>query len=73
MSIAGRPRPIPAEITTRLRRILLTLVILTAIAGAGWLGVLLAPILDRILICAAAIILVPLAVVLAIDFFRDPD
>lgn len=73
MSIAGRPRPIPAEITNRLRRILLTLATVTLVVGSGWLGILLAPILDRILICAAALVLVPLAIILAIDFFRDPD
>ena len=45
--------------------------VLTAIA-AGWLGILAAPILDRIIVTAAAVVLVPLTIALVVDFFRNP-
>ena len=41
--------------------------------GAGYLGLLLAPILDRLIVAALAVILVPLLVVVVVDFFRSPD
>ncbi|HEX7825718.1 MAG TPA: hypothetical protein VF477_12500 [Mycobacterium sp.] len=42
-------------------------------AAAGALGVLLAPIMDRIIISAAAVLLVAVLMVVMIDFFRSPD
>ena len=52
----------------------MTLVVFVgAAAGAGFLGMLLAPILDRIIISALAVILLPMVVVAVVDFFRSPD
>ena len=77
MSIATRPHASSREISTemmgRLRRTMTLVVFVGAAAGAGFLGMLLAPILDRIIISALAVILLPMVVVAVVDFFRSPD
>ena len=73
MTIAARPRTIPESAVRRLRRSAITLLYIVAAIAAGWLGILAAPILDRIIITAAAVVLVPVTVALVIDFFRNPD
>ncbi|MFF8188802.1 hypothetical protein ACF044_16230 [Microbacterium sp. NPDC016588] len=77
MSIATRPRPvpreIPAELVVRLRRLVTGVAFVVLAVGAGYLGLLLAPILDRLIVAALAVILVPLLVVVVVDFFRSPD
>ena len=54
-------------------RLAIALLYIAAAVLAGWLGILAAPILDRIIITAVAVILVPLTIALVIDFFRNPD
>ncbi len=77
MSIATRPhavsRAISAEMIGRLRRIMTLVMFVAAAAGAGFLGLLLAPVLDRIIISALAVILLPMVVAAVVDFFRSPD
>ena len=73
MTIAARPRTIPEPTTRRLRRLAIALLYIAAAVLAGWLGILAAPVLDRIIITAVAVILVPLTIALVIDFFRNPD
>lgn len=76
MTIASRPRPLPeirSALLARAQRVLVAVLTLAATAAAGALGVLLAPILDRIIISAAAVVLVAVLVVVVIDFFRSPD
>lgn len=77
MSIATRhraaPREVSVELITRLRRITIGLAFVMLAAGAGYLGLLLAPILDRIIVTAAAVVLLLLLVVVIVDFFRSPD
>ena len=77
MSIATRPhavsREISVEMISRLRRIMTLVTFAAAAAGAGFLGLLIAPILDRVIISALAVILLPMVVVVVVDFFRSPD
>lgn len=73
MSITAPRRPvqIPEEVRTRLRRMIIGLVTVVLAIGAGWLGIVLAPHMGKILLTAAALILLWLVVVTAVDFFRD--
>ena len=73
MTIAARHRTIPEPTARWLRRLTITVLYIVAAVVAGWLGILAAPILDRIIITAAAVILVPFTIALVIDFFRNPD
>lgn len=73
MTIAARPRTIPEPTTRWLRRLVIALLYIVAAVVAGWLGILAAPILDRIIMTAVAVILIPLPIALVIDFFRNPD
>lgn len=73
MSIAARPRPLPVDVAARLRRIVTALLWVGAAVAAGLLGILLAPILDRIIVGALLLVLVPVLVVSIVDFFRSPD
>lgn len=73
MTLAARPRTIPEPTTRWLRRLAIALLYIAAAVLAGWLGILAAPILDRIIITAVAVILIPLTIALVIDFFRNPD
>jgi hypothetical protein len=73
MTIAARPRTIPEPTTRWLRRLVIALLYIVAAVVAGWLGILAAPILDRIIMTAVAVILIPLTIALVIDFFRNPD
>lgn len=73
MSItAPRKRPeLPEELMTRLRRQLLVIITVLLAVGAGWLGIIMRPYLGQILLTVVAIGVVSLAVVSAVDFFRD--
>ncbi len=62
---------IPAEILTRLRRVLLGLLTIGLAVGAGWLGILLADHIGKILLSAVAVVLLWVLVVSVIDFFRS--
>lgn len=77
MSITTRPHAVSREISvetiSRLRRIMTLVTFAAAAAGAGFLGLLIAPILDRVIISALAVILLPMVVVVVVDFFRSPD
>jgi hypothetical protein len=73
MTIAARPRTIPEPTARRVRQLVIAVLYIAAAVLAGWLGILAAPILDRIIITAAAVMLVPLTIALVIDFFRNPD
>lgn len=73
MSIAARPRPLPADVAARLRRVVTALIWVGAAVAAGFLGILLTPILDRIIVGALLLVLVPVLVVSIVDFFRSPD
>lgn len=73
MSLAARPRPLPVDVAARLRRIVTALVWVGAAVAAGLLGILLTPILDRIIVCALLLALLPVLVVSIVDFFRSPD
>lgn len=77
MSIATRhraaAREIPVDLVVRLRRIVVGFAFVLVAVGAGYLRLLLAPILDRIIVTALAVILVPLLIVVLVDFFRSPD
>ena len=44
-----------------------------AAVAAGLLGILLTPILDRIIVGVLLLVLVPVLVVSIVDFFRSPD
>ncbi len=73
MSIAARPRPLPVDVAARLRRVVTALIWVGAAVAAGLLGILLTPILDRIIVGALLLVLVPVLVVSIVDFFRSPD
>lgn len=73
MTLAARPRTIPAPTARRLQHVARAALFIVAAIAAGWLGILAAPILDRIIVTAAAVVLVPLTIALVVDFFRDPD
>lgn len=73
MSIAARPRPLPVDVAARLRRIVTALLWVGAAVAAGLLGILLTPILDRIIVGALLLVLVPVLIVSIVDFFRSPD
>ena len=73
MPIAARPRTLPEPTTRWLRRLVIALLYIAAAVLSGWLGILAAPILDRIIVTAAAVILVPITIALVIDFFSNPD
>lgn len=67
----GKRTEIPEEILTRLRRQLLGIVTILLAVGAGWLGIIMRPYLGPIVLTVAAIALIWLVVVSAIDFFLD--
>ena len=73
MSIAARPRPLPVDVAARLRRVVTALIWGGAAVAAGLLGILLTPILDRIIVGVLLLVLVPVLVVSIVDFFRSPD
>lgn len=73
MSIATRQRTLPADALRRLRGILIALLAIGLGIGAGCLGLVLAPILDRILVGLLAMVLLPVLIVTIVDFFRQPD
>lgn len=73
MSIAARPRPLPVDVAARLRRVVTALIWVGAAVAAGLLGILLTPILDRIIVGALLLLLLPVLVVSIVDFFRSPD
>ena len=73
MSIAARPRPLPVDVLARLRRVVTALIWVGAAVAAGLLGILLTPILDRIIVGVLLLVLVPVLVVSIVDFFRSPD
>lgn len=73
MSIAARPRPLPVDVAARLRRVMTALIWVGAAVAAGLLGILLTPILDRIIVGVLLLVLVPVLVVSIVDFFRSPD
>jgi len=62
---------IPEEILTRLRRMIVGLLTIGLAAGAGWLGILPAPHVGKILLTAAAIALLWVLAICVIDFFRS--
>lgn len=62
---------IPEEILTRLRRIIIGLLTIGLAVGAGWLGVILGPHMGKILLTAAAIVLLWVLVISVVDFFRS--
>ena len=64
------PRPLPAAMVTRLRRILVTATFLFAAGVAGLLGILFAAHLGKILLTAVAVVLLWILVVSVVDFFR---
>lgn len=67
MSTASRPGgSLPATLQRRLRRQLTVFVFVAAAFFAGWFGVLVAPILDRILLVVVSYALT----VSLVDFFR---
>lgn len=66
-----KPADIPDEILTRLRRMIVGLLTIGLAVGAGWLGIILAPHMGKILLTAAAIVLLWVLVVSVIDFFRS--
>lgn len=73
MTLAARPRTIPAPTARRLQHVARAALFIVAAIAAGWLGILAAPILDRIIVIAAAVVLVPLTLALVVDFFRNPE
>lgn len=73
MTLAARPRTIPAPTARRLQHVARAALFIAAAIAAGWLGILAAPILDRIIVTAAAVVLAPLTIALVVDFFRNPD
>lgn len=73
MTLAARSRTIPAPTARRLQHVARTALFIVAAIAAGWLGILAAPILDRIIVTAAAVVLLPLTIALVVDFFRNPD
>ncbi len=73
MTLAARPRTIPTPTARRLQHVARAALFIVAAIAAGWLGILAAPILDRIIVTAAAVVLVPLTIALVVDFFRNPD
>ncbi|WP_234058079.1 hypothetical protein [Microbacterium sp. NFH-22A-Y] len=71
MSTASRPGDsLPATLQRRLRRQLTMLVFVGAAGFAGWLGVLLMPILDRIVLVALLVVVSYALTVSLVDFFR---
>lgn len=73
MSVAA-PREravISDDLLTRLRRMISGLVALVLVAGASWLGIVLAPHMGKILLTAFAVVLLWLVIVSVVDFFRD--
>lgn len=73
MTLAARPRTIPAPTARRLQHVARAALFIVAAIAAGWLGILAAPILDRIIVTVAAVVLVPLTIALVVDFFRNSD
>ena len=53
MTLAARPRTIPAPTARRLQHVARAALFTVAAIAAGWLGILAAPILDRIIVTAA--------------------
>lgn len=71
MSTATRPgSPIPAALQRRLRRQLTVLVFAGAAGLAGWLGVLMMPILDRLLLVGLLLLVSYALTVSLVDLFR---
>lgn len=71
MSTASRPGgSLPATLQRRLRRQLTVFVFVAAAFFAGWLGVLVAPILDRILLVGLLVVVSYALTVSLVDFFR---
>ncbi len=73
MSVAS-PRnrdEISPELLARLQRMITGLVAIGLVVGAGWLGIVLAPHMGKILLTALAIVLLWALVVSVVDFFRD--
>lgn len=71
--MSGLPRTpgrIPDHLQRRLSVQLTVIAVLALIAAAGLLGILVAPVLDRILTTGLAAGLVWLAIVAAVGFFR---
>ena len=73
MSIAARPRPLPVDVAVRFWCVVTALIWVGAVVAAGLLGILLTPILDRIIVGVLLLVLVPVLVVSIVDFFRSPD
>lgn len=71
MSTASRPgRSLPAALQRRLRRQLTALVFAAAVGLAGWLGVLMMPVLDRLLMLGLLLLVSYALTVSLVDFFR---
>lgn len=71
MSTASRPGDsLPAALQRRLRRQLTVLVFAGAACLAGWLGVLMMPILDRLLLVGLLLLVSYALSVSLVDFFR---
>lgn len=73
MSVAA-PRDrqeISDALLARLRRMVTGLVALVLVAGASWIGIVLAPHMGKILLTATAVVLLWLVIVSVVDFFRD--
>ncbi len=71
MSTASRPGgSLPASLQRRLRRQLTVFVFVAAAFFAGWFGVLVAPILDRILLVGLLVVVSYALTVSLVDFFR---
>lgn len=82
MSIAARHhRPavklsdaqIQATLLRRLTRVLITLATLVLAIGGAWVGIVFREYIDRIIITAVALVVVPYAIYHVVRFFRDPD
>ncbi|MBG0716845.1 hypothetical protein G3N18_01925 [Microbacterium sp. 2C] len=71
MSTASRPgRSLPAALQRRLRRQLTVLVSAAAVGLAAWLGVLMMPVLDRLLMVGLLLLVSYALTVSLVDFFR---
>lgn len=71
MSTASRPGgSLPATLQRRLRRLLTVFVFVAAAFFAGWFGVLVAPILDRILLVGLLVVVSYALTVSLVDLFR---
>ncbi|HDH5422544.1 TPA: hypothetical protein PIH69_002963 [Staphylococcus aureus] len=82
MSIAARHHRTAAKLTDaqiqaallqRLTRILITLATLALAVGGAWVGIVFREYIDRIIITAVALVVVPYAIYHVVRFFRDTD